>query len=393
MIARRALVTVLVTVLVTTAGCSGLVGDSPEADADTEAAPADDPTPAAGDRTEVTDDGNDSDGAAGSAALDADAVAAAHADALEAAGSFNATRTLSLSTNDTSSAMESFSLTTRYSVDHDRNRAVDRSSFFGETVTFTDANGTTYERTSLSAGGEAGYRMSDASDDGPFALDPVNVTEATGTDAFAVENVSYRGVGTETGDGATVTRYEANGTEALRGTAIAANGTVEGENTTITAFEATLLIDEAGVVRLSEWRIEFVDRTNATSYALSTRHEVSAVGEAAVERPDWLSAARNASTSAGMGTGNCSAPAADGEFTETVADDGYNVTFAATSLADRSVVRLEYGAADYSTLLERTAYFEGDTAEATNPPAGTTVEAVAENDCGERAVVATRTAG
>lgn len=72
---RRALVTVLAAVLVTTAGCSGLVGDSPEADAEAEAAPADDPTPTAGDRTEATDDGNDSGGARGRAALDGDAGA------------------------------------------------------------------------------------------------------------------------------------------------------------------------------------------------------------------------------------------------------------------------------------------------------------------------------
>ncbi len=372
----------LLALLVTTAGCSGLLGG-----ATTPAGTTDGP-----DATETSPTATH----ASVAALDLETLRERHTGGLREAGSFNATRTVTISSNDTSTPFSSFSLTSEYAVDFERNRSIERSSLFGTTVTYTAANGTTYRKQSFSADAppeQASYTVSAPGEGGFLSVDPVNVTEAIGADAFVVgENVTYEAVGTETREGVSVTRYEADGIESLTGDGLLGNGTIEGENASIERFTATLLVDGEGVVRHSEWHVEFVDTANATAYELGIRHDVSAVGEVSIAEPGWLRYVDERDGSLLETPTNCSTPTADGTLAQSPAADGtYNVTFEAETLGEDAVVRLQYEDAGYENYLTRTAYFEGDTARATGLAPGAVVEAVAENGCEETVVVATHT--
>ncbi|WP_254537081.1 DUF7537 family lipoprotein [Halomarina litorea] len=390
----RILSVVLLAVLVTTAGCSGLLGDA--------STPGETPAVDRTTDTNATDATatNDSTATATPAETDLsslapDAVRARHTEGLREAGSFNATRSITIASNDSTNPFSTFSLTSEFSVDFESNRSIERSSFFGTTVTYTAANGTTYRQQMLSEDAspeDASYSVSDPDDDSLFGLDPVNVTEAIGTDALVVgENVSYEAVGTETVDGVTVTRYETSGVEQLSGENLLGNGTIEGEDTRVENFTATLLVDGEGIVRLTDWHIEFVDTANGTAYELGVRHEISAVGEVVVEEPGWLQYVDDSGPGYETPT-NCSAPSAEGTIGQTPAGDGtYNVTFEAASVGQDTVVRLTYEGVGYENYIQRAAYFSDDVARTKGLEPGTVVEAVAENSCGGTVVLATHT--
>lgn len=388
----RILSVVLLAILVATAGCSGLLGDASTSGE----TPAIDRSTDANTTSSTNDTATATPAATDLSSLAPETIRERHTAGLREAGSFNATRTVTIASNDSSNPFSTFSLTSDYSVDFERNRSIERSSFFGTTETYTAANGTTYRKQALSEDAspeDATYSVSDPDEDSLFGLDPVNVTEAIGVDALVVgENVSYEAVGTETVDGVTVTRYETSGVEQLSGENLLANGTVEGENTSVRNFTATLLVDGEGVVRLSDWHIEFVDTANGTSYELDMRHEISAVGEVSIEEPGWL---QYVDDSDGLGyetPTNCSEPSAEGTVGQSPAGDGtYNVTFEAESVGDDTIVRLQYEDAGYEDYIQRAAYFSGDVARTKGLEPDTVVRVVAENSCEDTVVLATHT--
>ena len=437
---RRLLLAAVLAALVTTAGCSGVLGgdppstaspapatNAPEAAADGSNAGTDggsasaatpstgttpdrtgDPTPTTGEGTEgETDDGDEPGGfdwnpsATAESDLDAASVISTHLGALRTAGSFNATETVVIATNDSETLLSALALTTNYTVDYESDRALAHSRFFGETVTYTAADGTTYQQTKLSpndSDDEATYQVGLPNATTAFGVEAVNVTDATGESGFGMlRNVSYREVGEETVDSCnprtgncervTVTRYEATGAERLFRTAPLV-GSIDDSAVRFSNFTATVLVDGDGVVRRNSASLTFVDVENATRYTMAVHHEVYEVGESSLDAPAWLDHAADAAATA---RARCDAPTAGGTFDRRSTANGTVVTFTAEAVGDGDTVRLRYDGADYTTLFDRTAYGAGSTAETEPLPAGTTVTAVAENGCGQTVTVGTHT--
>lgn len=240
--------------------------------------------------------------------LDGATVRRRHQEALASAGSFNATREVSLeaNTSNVSALFSTFGVTTEYAVDATEDRALSETTVLGSVVTYTEGD-ETYRRRAL---GEDTSRENAtfAYDDGAGnrTLDPVDRTQAYGRHSFLFENASYLDLGTTSYDGVEVTRYEAHGLDAIDGlgeTAFAGTrvneSLVEGSNVTLDGFDAVLLVDADGVVRYSQWSVTVRNsRTNAT-FTFSVTYTVSDVGSATVPRPDWLSYAKNQSEANG----------------------------------------------------------------------------------------------
>jgi len=103
------------------------------------------------------------------------------------------------------------------------------------------------------------------------------------TSRFAVvsENVSYERVGTETVDGDSVARYEADGVAALDSSV----RYEEHENAAIDRFSATVLVDTEGVIRHLEYALDYHVKNQTVNRSVSAT--VTDVGETTVERPEW----------------------------------------------------------------------------------------------------------
>ena len=435
---KRLLCAAAFAVLVTTAGCGGALGgdsattsplpatngqdavdDGPNSGAEGGAESATTPdgtatpertadsTPTTGGDGETTDGTDGTDGvdwnlsATTESDLDAAAVTSSHLAALRSAGSFNATETVVIATNDSETLLSALALTTNYTVDYERGRARSHTRFFGETVTYTAADGTTYQQTKLSpdeTDAEATYQVGLPNETRAFGVEAVNVSEATGESGFGMlRNVSYEATGQVTREVCNprtgncerveVTRYEATSAERLFRTAPVV-GSMEESAVRITNFTATVLVDDDGVVRHNSASMTFVDVENATRYSIAVHHEVYEVGASSLDAPGWLDHAADAEATA---RARCDAPTADGGFDRRSTANGTVVTFTAEAVGDGDTVRLKYDGADVSSLFDRTAYVAGNTAETDPLAAGTTVSAVAENGCGETVTVGTYT--
>ncbi|WP_438267813.1 DUF7537 family lipoprotein [Halomarina pelagica] len=180
-------------------------------------------------------------------------------------------------------------MSTEYRVDLDADRARSWSTFVLPVDTYTEGE-TTYVQSKFDPNAtaeNASYTITSANDSSSFAPDPVNVTEAMGLPLTEIGNVSYERAGGARFDGATVTRYVADGPAAYRGLPAGAS-----ENATLTEFSATLLVDGSGIVRLDEWSATLVD-AEGTRVSFAYRHAITDVGETRVERPTWLEHARD----------------------------------------------------------------------------------------------------
>ncbi|MFC7156376.1 hypothetical protein ACFQPA_13075 [Halomarina halobia] len=279
------LLTLTLALLVTTAGCSGLLGDGPEGSA-----------PATGDgATNGSTPDNATNDTEEPSATEVDAasalpsdLAAVHERSLRAAGSFSARQEITIASTDPTVEPSEFNASVGYRIDLGADRARSWSAFALSIDTYTEGE-TTYEQSKFDPNAtdeNATYTVASANDSSSFVPDPVNVTEAMGLPLTEVGNVSYERAGTDRFDGAAVTRYVADGPEAYHGLP-----THTSDNATLAAFSATLLVDDSGIVRLNEWSATLVDAEGA-EVSFAYRHAITDVGETRVERPPWLEYAR-----------------------------------------------------------------------------------------------------
>lgn len=140
------------------------------------------------------------------------------------------------------------------------------------------ADGTTYARYGTSD--EATYQTTT----GPFA--PENTLFSVQSYVADADDLSeFDAVGTETYDGVTVTRYERTD----RPTWVSAQNTED--DFTWEEFTYTVLVDEDGLVRLESWSGEGVT-TDGVTRTITFTYSLTAVGSTTVAEPDWVDAAR-----------------------------------------------------------------------------------------------------
>ena len=237
------------------------------------------------------------------AALDGDALRAAHTDALHEAGSFAATTNVTLRSDD---GAVTVNRTAR--VDFAANRSLATSRLDGrvgeaghaEVATYT-GNGTTARRVHL-AGDDGELVRYDAArapyDGGLLAVSPVDGTARANGDlvAIAVEEVDWVQRGVERHDGGWVTRYEATGAGNVSDVgAMVATGVTDAEleRTGLSAddvepdeVEATLLVSPDGVVRRLALTVVATGDDGETR-TLTLTVSTDGVGSTDVQRPAW----------------------------------------------------------------------------------------------------------
>ncbi len=163
-------------------------------------------------------------------------------------------------------------------------RTVTNTRSYGDTTTRTEsyreANGTVYDR-DRSGTGQAQIYTGTAVGSGP---DVRSVATVSG-DLFAVGNVSYEFVGTETVAGVTGEVWRAEGTTAL-GSAVRAqsNGTVE-------SFESVVVGSPEGYIEYARTRVVGTN-SDGTRFESEQTVRWRRVGDAVVPAPDWLDEAR-----------------------------------------------------------------------------------------------------
>lgn len=219
----------------------------------------------------------------------------AHANALKDAGSFNATSTVHMKTNDSSARINEITLNTTYAVDFTANRFHStRDGFFGITTKYTTGN-TTYKqqkRSPETAAKDARYQTATA----PYSdqeLDPVNTTEAIGADLLPVKNLTFTRTGTTTYDGTKVAVFNATGQQAIdEFTTTLSSQNQDAIN--VTNVHATIKIDGNGIIRYQRMRLTYIKDGSETSMTIT--HTISDIGSATVPQPSWLDHATTTTT-------------------------------------------------------------------------------------------------
>lgn len=256
---QRIGVTVLVSLLVVLAGCSGVGGGDPAEGTTT--GPA-----AGGDGTTV--------GGEGDVSLVENRTAA-----LMEAGSYTGLWEMEFAEDGAVVGTTSYT----HAVDYEN----ERSSFGmvmandGEVTNDYEtyhADGTTYAR--YGASDEATYQVAQA------AFAPENTLFAVQSYVADADDLSaFDAVGTETYDGVTVTRYERTD----RPSWVSAQGAED--DFTWEEFTYTVLVDEDGLVRSESWGGEGVTEDGVTR-TITFTYSLTVVGSTTVEEPDWIDAAR-----------------------------------------------------------------------------------------------------
>lgn len=271
---RRQIATVAVVALLVAAGCSTGGGpattDASTTDGSNGATPAGDPlyeTP-----------------------LDANAVAEAHLDGLQDAGSYtivsNATRA-SAAGNQSSSSVVRGDLSTGAMY-------IQSAAAGGTAELFRYGNGTAYQR--VPTGDQTRYvnatgRVGNASQ------------YARGTVASFVGLFDFTYAGTATESGATVHVYEANGAETVNTSSPAFS---QFNESAIRSANATLQVRENGVVTLAGY--DLTVRLRGAEQSVVATQRFTDVGSTEVTPPDWLAEARGNETASQSTTTSASRP-------------------------------------------------------------------------------------
>ncbi|WP_135821170.1 DUF7537 family lipoprotein [Halostella litorea] len=253
--ARGTVATLLVAMLVLTAGCSagGLLGGGDgNGNGDS------------GSIEPYTDSGDE---------LTGEMVNESHTSAIQSAGSYTLESNVSLTGADSSLVQNAHG---QVDLENDRQYAVQFASLFGNRTTYRyTADNTTYQRI-VPEDGETQYQTSEG---GQIANPSINTDNV---DAFEWEQQ-----GTETHEGVGVTRYEATGVANY--TALPTSPAEEN----VSDVSATLLVSEDGVMH--EYRVDYTQEGSGSTQEISLRYAVTDVGSTTVEEPGWLDEARNSS--------------------------------------------------------------------------------------------------
>ncbi|WP_135536199.1 DUF7537 family lipoprotein [Halostella pelagica] len=248
---RRILATLFVTVIVLTAGCSGVTGIFGNDDGDSGVEP-------------YTESGDE---------LTGEMLNESHRDTLRSAGSYTAEVNISLTSDESSITQD-----TRGKVDleNDRQYVVQSASLFGNRTTYRYmADNVTYEKV-VPEGGETRYETTQNAETASASVNTDNI------DAFEWEQR-----GTETHEGVGVTRYEATGVANYSALP------TDASEDNISDLSATLLVTEDGV--MYEYTVDYTRESDSTQ-ELSLRYATRDIGSTTVEEPDWLDEAQSNSS-------------------------------------------------------------------------------------------------
>ena len=273
---RRHLSLALVVLLTASAGCTGLLGSEP-GPTTSAATPADANGPAPG-----------------SSGFDAAAVERGHFETLSES-SFTTSLSFRLSAVRDGENRSVF-VNRTVAIDRQRGRSLSTGELVqpnGDTLATTTytADGSTAERRVLARGDEelTDYRTASPPYDG--RVQPVN--ESGVIDRSLLQSlgadIDWTYAGTETVDGDTVSRFEANGSDITGFAADDAVSTNVSANGTADSASAVVLVDEDGVVRSVQYRVTTERDGRPVTVTLSL--SVSQVGDTSVAEPDWLSEA------------------------------------------------------------------------------------------------------
>lgn len=128
--------------------------------------------------------------------------------------------------------------------------------------------------------GEPIYDVSNRTDEG-MQMIPASYSGATYVEQFGANaHANFTPTGVEVRDGTTLIELEADG-----------DNVSAPDGTTVKAYDATVLVDEEGVVHSFEVTVETERDGTTTNVTLSM--ELSDLGETSVEEPPWLDEARN----------------------------------------------------------------------------------------------------
>ncbi|MFC5969795.1 hypothetical protein ACFPYI_00480 [Halomarina salina] len=280
----RRILAVLLAACAVLAGCGGAPTTPTDASTTDGRTPSPPPTTESTETTAVPTDQN--------LALDAETLAADHADAL-AATSYESRFSFSVDLPDGTAGIA-------------ERRTVDRGADLAtevQTTTLDDTNGTTtvdisrvtfvgndttYERLT-----GTNYATVFSTNDGQGTdTSPIDANDVGSDVVDAAASVEWTAVGTATVDGVEVTRYEAAGPESVRQFR---DETSFGESAmnrveTTESANATLLVGDDGVVRQFSLTVE--GTTDGEPVAVSLDVRFSNVGTASAELPSWLDDAK-----------------------------------------------------------------------------------------------------
>lgn len=280
---RQYIVPILLALTVALAGCSGGGTASP------------------GDTADGPDgtDGTDGAVAALPADLNASYLEGTHGDRLSAATSFTTSLNYSVS-----NATQTLYIESTASIEANGSVGFERFGFSNATgdgiflETYTN-DGTTYERTSFVSGGQEQAQYSSGEEPyGEFGVTPVNASSARVPELVTSvgSGVTWEQQGTVTYDGTDVVEYTASGEAAFDPSfreEAQPSGGLFGPSANITeydAIEATLLLDEDGVIRQLRYEASGTQAGDAISVVLTVTFED--IGSTTVSEPSWLDEAR-----------------------------------------------------------------------------------------------------
>jgi hypothetical protein len=160
----------------------------------------------------------------------------------------------------------------------------------GRILIVTDTGeGTAFEQFTTQDGTYARFGSGDSAFYQAVARDRDVVAEAAGFGLVYDRGIGsgLQSAGTETYEGVSVTRYELTEVDrSLVNAGFAAAGAQGTEAVTVEDFEYVVLIDRDGLARLESWT--YTGTQNGQSVSYSWEYTLSAVGETAVEDPEWL---------------------------------------------------------------------------------------------------------
>lgn len=136
--------------------------------------------------------------------------------------------------------------------------------------------------TQIAAGNRTAYDVSERTSSG-MQLVPSSYSGAEYVDQFATQvGANFTPTGVREVDGTTVVVLRADGSD-----------TAESNETAITDYDATILVDEDGVIRSFE--VTAAGEQGGESSSISFSLNVTDVNDTTVEEPSWLDEARNSS--------------------------------------------------------------------------------------------------
>jgi len=305
-----------------------------------------------------------------------------HDEQLEDAGSFNATVTIN-----SSSERSSYQSTIEYAIDLDDDeeysKTTSNSSFSDSTSVSYTFNNTSYTKRTYGSG-DPTYSVIDEEESAlGYSSDVVNATLAKGS-RYVPADADFEQAGTTTVDGVSVTKYTASGDDVTESEAFAT------DYNSYKNGSATLYVDDDGLIRKYELSLVQESSYSNSTTNISLTYEVTEVGGVSIDEPGWLDEAEEAEEEEDdyyEQPEDCGTPELGGEFSYEENPDGtYDVTFNATETTNVSSVQIyvegkQFEKSDYIYVSD---YYDSETEGSLNDVAPeSTVEAVAENDCGD----------